>query len=133
MRFMPSAVSAVQATPLKATSRYWAANDNFIATISYADGSVASLTYTALGNKAHPKERMDVYCDGKVLLLADYKRLSTVGRPAKSWASRSQNKGQFEELKAFVDGLKSGDWPISLEDQLSASRVSFEVEKRLRI
>jgi hypothetical protein len=41
-------------------------------------------------------------------------------------------KGQLEELKALADAFKSGgQWPISLDDQLSASRVSYAVERQL--
>ena len=60
---------AVQAQAIGAESRHWAANDNFVATIGYADGSVCTLTYTALGHRDHPKERLDVY-RGRPRLLA---------------------------------------------------------------
>ena len=69
---------SVQAQAIGAESRHWAANDNFVATIGYADGSVCTLTYTALGHRDHPKERLDVYAGGRVYSLDDYKSL--VGR-----------------------------------------------------
>jgi hypothetical protein len=41
-------------------------------------------------------------------------------------------KGQFEELKALAESFKSkGQWPISLADQLSATRVSYAVQRQL--
>jgi hypothetical protein len=41
-------------------------------------------------------------------------------------------KGQLEELKALAEAFRpQGKWPISLADQLSASRVSFAVERQL--
>ena len=68
-------VEAVTAQAIRPDGTRLAANDNFVATIRYADGSVCTLTYTALGNRDHPKERMEVFADDAVLTLDDYKSL----------------------------------------------------------
>jgi predicted dehydrogenase len=124
--------TAVSAHCIAASGKQWRHNDNFVATISYSDGSVCTLTYTALGERSYPKERMDLFCDGKVLSLDDYKALDVVGVRAAGWRSLTRNKGQLEELEALSACLREGaPWPISLEEQLDATRVSFEVERRL--
>jgi predicted dehydrogenase/threonine dehydrogenase-like Zn-dependent dehydrogenase len=120
----------VHARTVVPASDYWRRDDNFVATIRYADGSVCTLTYTSMGAKSFPKERADVFVDGKVLLLDDYKQLSVTGAKG-GWKALTIEKGQLEELKALASALKQGSWPISLKDQLSASRVSFAVEKQL--
>ena len=113
-------------------SRQWHPSDNFSATISYADGSVCSLMYTSVGSKSFPKECMDIFADGKVISLTDYKSLSISGGKYKGWSSMAQEKGQFEELKALADCLlHQQDWPIPLEQQLQATRISFEVERQI--
>jgi predicted dehydrogenase len=125
----PAEISAHCISP---SGKQWYRNDNFVATISYADGSVCTLTYTALGHRNYPKERMDVFCDGKVLALDDYKTLDVAGARGRGWRSMTQNKGQLEELEALAACLREGaPWPISLEEQLDATRISFEVERRL--
>src|SRR4029078_4679265 len=58
-----SRVSDVSAHAIKPRTGYYSSQDNFVTTIRFEDGSVASLTYTALGSTEHPKERMDVYVD----------------------------------------------------------------------
>jgi predicted dehydrogenase/threonine dehydrogenase-like Zn-dependent dehydrogenase len=123
-------VHAVAAQP---ANERWARNDNFVATISYSDGSACSLTYTALGDKSHPKERMDVYADGCVFTLDDYKSASVAGgRNLKPWSSSSPQKGQFEELVALSDALRgAAPWPIDLVSLLRTSRISFEVEQQI--
>jgi predicted dehydrogenase/threonine dehydrogenase-like Zn-dependent dehydrogenase len=121
----------VEAQAIAPASPYWHRNDNFVATIRYADGSVCSLTYTALGDKSFPKERMEIFCDGMVVSLDDYRSLSVAGRRAKGWNSRSTQKGQFEELIALADALRTDAWPITLEDQLRTTRISFEVERQI--
>ncbi len=121
----------VTAASIKPSGRL-AANDNFTATISYGDGSICTLTYTALGAKEHPKERMEVYADGRVLTLEDYRSLTTSGGKAPLWSSRTIDKGHRQELEALADCLLRGKpWPISLAEQLQATRISFDVESRL--
>lgn len=109
-------------------SGQWRRDDNFVATVEYADGSVCSLTYTALGNKVHPKEQMEIFCGANVLVLDDYKKLSVAGS-RKGWSGATIQKGQFEELEALATALRGGgDWPISLDDQIATTRLSFAVQ-----
>ncbi len=118
----------VQAATINANGKQWGNNDNFIATISYDDGSVCSLTYTALGDKEFPKEQMDIFYDGKVLSLNDYQELKVSGLKRGGWSSKSTQKGQFEELVALAEGIKEQRWPISFQDQVDVTRVSLKVE-----
>jgi len=125
-------VEAVNAYSITPSSKQWARNDNFVATLKYADGSVCTLTYTALGDKSYPKERMEVFADGRVLTMDDYKSVTVHGGKHKGWSSAAMQKGQLEELDALsATLLKGAAWPISLEEQLQASRVSLQVEHQI--
>lgn len=127
-----AAHTGVAVSAIRPPGPQWAHNDNFVATVSYEDGSVCSLTYTALGDKSHPKERMEVFADGRVLTLDDYKAFSVCGGRHKPWSSAAVQKGQLEELQALADTLVLGKpWPIPLDQLICASRISFEVEARL--
>ena len=48
-------VTGISAQAIKPATAHYGRNDNFVATLSFADGSVANLIYTALGHKAVPK------------------------------------------------------------------------------
>ena len=123
-------VESISAHSITPSSEQWAKNDNFIATIKYTDGSVCSLTYTALGDKSYPKERLDIFADGKVIVMDDYKSVSIHGGKHKGWSSKAIKKGQLEELEVLGKKLLKGSaWPIPLKDQLQATRMGFEVEK----
>ena len=125
-------VISVSAAAINPAGKQWARNDNFVATISYSDGSVCNLTYTALGDKSHSKERMDIYADGKVISMDDYKDLTIAGGRYKGWSSQAMQKGQFEELEALANCLlKGGEWPVPLQQQISATQTSFEIEKQI--
>lgn len=122
-------VEAVSAFSINPSSPQWGRDDNFTATVKYKDGSVCSLTYTALGAKSHPKERMDVYCDGRVYSLDDYRLLTVDGIKHSGWKSRTQEKGHYEELVAFAKCLtKGGPWPIPLDRQISSTGISLTVD-----
>lgn len=128
-----SAVERVDAQAARATSQHWLANDNFVASIGYADGSVCSLTYTAFGHRDHPKERMEVFADGAVASLDDYRSLVIHGPQPRKWHARTVQKGHLEELAALADCVSTGGpWPIPLDQQISAMRVAFAVEQRIR-
>jgi predicted dehydrogenase len=123
--------TSVQAQAIGSANAHWAGNDNFVATIGYADGSVCTLTYTALGHRDHSKERLDVFAGGSVLSLDDYKTLTVDGGGA-GWRSTTVKKGHVEELEALARALATGGpWPIPLEQQLQATRISFAVERQL--
>jgi predicted dehydrogenase/threonine dehydrogenase-like Zn-dependent dehydrogenase len=125
-------VTAVSARAVGADGRRLARSDNFVATIAYDDGSVCALTYTALGNREHAKERMDVFADGVVLTLDDYRELGVAG-PGRGWSAGRPDKGHLAELEALAHSLRDGGpWPITLEEQLRASRIALAVEAQLR-
>jgi predicted dehydrogenase len=126
-------LASVHAASISPTNARWAINDNFVATVSYKDGSVTTLTYTAMGDREYPKERMDIYADGKVICMDDYKSVTVAGAKQKGWRSAIMQKGHLEELEALASALKSGSaWPISLAQQLQATRISFLVEDAIR-
>jgi predicted dehydrogenase/threonine dehydrogenase-like Zn-dependent dehydrogenase len=127
-----SRVHSIQAASIDPPGKQWNRNDNFVTTIHYEDGSLCSLTYTALGNSSFPKERMEIFADGKVFSLDDYKELTISGGKLKGWRSVTSDKGHFHELTALGEALQNGtEWPISLEDQVQATRTSFEVERQI--
>jgi hypothetical protein len=125
-------VTKIQASAIVPKSGYYSASDNFVTNIAFEDGSVATLTYTALGTSEFPKETMDIFVDGKVISLDDYRRMSVAGFKQKPLATRASDKGQKEELAAFARAAKGEiDWPIPLWQQLQATRISFEVDRLL--
>lgn len=122
----------VHAFSIDPASDHWAKNDNFIATIKYNNGSIATLTYTALGDKNYPKEKMEIFCDGNVLVMDDYKSLKVFGMKCDGWSAKTAQKGQLQELKMLAESLATGGvWPISLEEQIQATRIAFEVERQI--
>jgi predicted dehydrogenase/threonine dehydrogenase-like Zn-dependent dehydrogenase len=127
-----SKVLSVDAKAIKPSTAYYIRSDNFITTMTFEDGSLANLTYTALGSKDYPKERMDIFVDGKVLFLDDYKKLLVLGAKVKGIESKFSDKGQKEELVTFACFIQNGgEWPIPLWQQIQATEIALMVENLL--
>lgn len=84
-----------------------------------------------MGAKGFPKETCEVFFDGQVLILNDYKEVVHYSAKSKKIYNCS-GKGHLEELEALAACLKgSKAWPITLEEQISATGISFKVEELL--
>jgi len=126
-------VKNVDVKPIRTKSAYYSENDNFVAAIQFEDGSVANLIYTALGSSTYPKEKMELFFDGKVLLLDNYKTLTINASKKPVVNTKVIDKGHKEELVAFANTiLNGGEWPIPLWQQIQATEISFKVEERIR-
>ncbi|MCO7610386.1 bi-domain-containing oxidoreductase [Pseudomonas chlororaphis] len=123
----------VEATAIGGSAGGIRRNENFSATIRYSDGSVATLLYTSLGSPSHSKERMDIYTDGKVLSLDDYRAVTVAGDSAKRWVSATPQKGQHEELLALMDAISTGALDEqNIRSQLATTRLALTIEQQLQ-
>lgn len=116
-------VCALAAQPATA---HLSSADNVATTLRYSDGSVATLLYTALGAVDYPKEELEIYSDGKVLVLDDFKALRVYGAKAAGWQSAVMDKGHLAELESFaryVQGQQAT--PIALADLIETTKISF--------
>lgn len=108
-------------------------DDKVMITLSFADGSCGAIHYLANGHKALPKERLEVFCNGKVLQLDNFRKLKGFGWKAfKKQNLHRQNKGQSECVQAFVDAIsQEGVAPISFDEILEVSRITIDVADSL--
>ena len=122
----------IQTHAMVPKTAYYSQHDNFVTSISFSDGSVATLTYTALGSSGYPKEHLEIFVDGKVLMMEDYKKLTIHGSKAKGKENRTVDKGHKAELDVFAQAVRQGgNWPIPLWQQIQAMEIAFNVEKQI--
>ena len=130
-RFLAGApAQSIDAAAIDPRDLPYARSDNFAATITYGDGSVASLVYTALGPKSGlGKEHITVFCDGEAFIVDDFKKLTKAGDGSVLWQSGEADKGHFEELSRFGDAIAtSGAAPIPFEELVETSAVALSIE-----
>lgn len=97
--------------------------------LGYADGSIATIHYYANGEKSFPKERVEVFCAGRILQLDNFRSLNGHGWPGfKSFKTRKQAKGHREEMQGLLDSISMGKpVPIPLSETLETMRISLEL------
>lgn len=96
--------------------------------LSFADGSIGTVHYLANGHKSFPKERLEIFCAGRVLQLDNFRKLKGFGWPDfKKIGLWRQDKGQQGCIEAFIDAVKSGGAPpIPFEEIVEVTRVSLK-------
>ena len=107
--------------------------DSVALTLEMADGSVGTIHYLANGDKRFPKERIEVFCGGKVLQLDNFRRLRGWGWPGFTRMNLwRQDKGQRQCAAAFLAAIRSGGAaPVPLDEVIEVSRVSIELQQML--
>jgi predicted dehydrogenase/threonine dehydrogenase-like Zn-dependent dehydrogenase len=117
---------SVSAQSLPDDSRYQ--EDNVMLTFTYPDGSVGSVIYLANGDKAFPKERVEVFVGGKVAVLDDFRNLELVtqGNRQVIRSPLRQDKGHRTEWEAFSHAIiTGGSPPIPYEQLFGVTEATF--------
>jgi predicted dehydrogenase len=126
-----AAVRAVTAQPIDPHGSAYLRNDNFSASVSYEDGTVATLTYTAMGPKALGKERIEIFGDGEAYVVEDFKRLVKGSDGATLWEAREPDKGHATEIGLVAQALRTGVPPIPFDELVETTALSLHVEDLL--
>lgn len=123
----------VSAQGLPGLGRYQ--EDNVIMDFKFPDGSLGSLFYLANGDKSFSKERVEVYCGGRVGVLDDFRALELVkdGHRQRKISRLRQDKGHLGEWQAFVRSLlEGGSPPIPYAHLFGVVRASLAALRSLR-
>jgi predicted dehydrogenase len=123
---------AVSAVGLPDGGRY--RQDNVTITLRYPDGSVGTVSYLANGDKSFPKERVEVFCGGRVATLDDFRALELVrdGKRETVRSRLSQDKGHAAAWKAFLEAVRAGGAPtIPYEQLLGVTAATFAAVEAL--
>jgi predicted dehydrogenase len=127
----PTRVFAMNADPHKSPLL----TDNLSVQLAFPDGSVATIVYSAAGDTAYPKERIEVFCAGRVMVSDDFRRLSlTEGGRTHTSRSQRADKGHEAEMKAFLDlaaGLPSRE--LTFAECVSSMAATFKVIESLTV
>jgi predicted dehydrogenase len=103
--------------------------------ISFADGSLATIVYTALGDTGFSKELIECYKGGAVCSIEDFRKLLIVsdGKIAIKKSSLSQDKGHKAQIDAFVSDVISGTPTVDEQSLIDSSAATLAVLDSLRL
>ncbi len=107
--------------------------DNVSMTFTFPDGSIGVVDYLANGDKSHPKERLEVFCEGLIAVLDDYVSLTTIKDGKKSVQSGAQDKGWKAEMAAFAESIRGGgEAPIPYDQLIGVTQSTFAAVESIR-
>jgi polar amino acid transport system substrate-binding protein len=102
--------------------------------VKLGDGSIANINYFATGDRAFPKERIEVYGDGRVAVLEDFRTLE-MWRDGKRKTSRrlAQDKGFDQELSSFLQSVSAGgEMPIAWRSIVLTTLTTLRIVDALK-
>ena len=104
-------------------------SDKVSFTLHFADGSMGTVHYLANGHKSFPKERLEVFCMGRILRLDNFRSLRGYGWPNFSKMNLwQQDKGNAACVTAFVEAIHKGSpSPIPFSELVEVTRTCFDI------
>jgi predicted dehydrogenase/threonine dehydrogenase-like Zn-dependent dehydrogenase len=133
LRFLTgSPITGFQATSMSRASGV--KDDKASITLRFEDGSIGTVHYLANGHKSFQKERVEVFAGGRILQLANYRKLRGFGWPRFNRMNLwRQNKGQKECAAAFVRAVEAGaETPVPFAEAIEVSRAAIEIAASLQ-
>jgi polar amino acid transport system substrate-binding protein len=133
MQFFTNAVPVkVYAECIQSNNEKLKLDDNIAIIVKFSDGSVGNLTYAANGDKALPKEHIEIFGSGKAAVINDFHDGNLYSNN-KSKSLKSSGKGHHQEVKAFLTALNEGkDAPISFYSICLTTLTTFKIIDSLK-
>ena len=109
-------------------------DDNVALSLRFADGSIGTIVYTAAGDSGLPKEYLEVFGEGRVAILENFRTLRLVrGGRTRRVRSANQDKGFHEEIRRYLESLRTGGpLPIPFEQSAATTRATLAALESLR-
>ena len=135
MRFLAGAkITSVQARRMGNSPGVDITEDKAAIILGFEDGSIGTIHYYSNGASSFPKERIEVFAEGKVLQLDNFRKLKGFGwkgfNKMNLW---QQDKGQKACPKVFLDSIANGKpAPINADEIFEVTKVSIDISEQLR-
>ena len=106
---------------------------NFTASCRFADGTLATLTYTTLGSRRLPKEHVEAFLGDEVVVIEDFRAVRVYSSGMRLRRRHACDKGIRREWEAFHETcVHGGSPPISLEVLRSVTEATFRIQSATR-
>ena len=125
-------IKTVQAAAAKA---FRGACEDLTVSLNFADGSLVTIAYTALGDQAYSKELIEAFAGGTVININDFRALTVTagGKQSNIGRTTEQDKGHAAELRAFAEAVASGGLaPVSEAELVQSSFATIAVLESLQ-
>ena len=102
--------------------------------LEFADGSIGTIHYFANGSRKVPKERFEVYSEGRTAVIENFRGVRSFGfKGLKSKRLWSQQKGHAECMDAFLRAVRGEDVAVpSWEEVRNVTRATVLAREAVR-
>ena len=101
-------------------------DDKMSINLAFADGSIGTVHYWANGPKSYPKERVELFSEGRVAVIDNWRKLHGYNWKSLPKLSTRQDKGHKAEVAAFFQRLRDGGPPLIAFSELEqVTQASF--------
>ena len=109
-------------------------DENVVNSIRMKDGSTATIVYTAIGDRAFPRERVEIFRSRSVCLIDNFKEASFVHRGStKRKRKMSIDRGVANELKVWFDVLTGkARPPVLFTEYAYTTMTTFQILESLK-
>lgn len=99
--------------------------ENLVLSLSFNDGSLASIIYNTIGEAETIKEYIEIESEGSTIKLFDFREMHIIksGRISKTKDRMRTDKGHKEELIDFVNNIKRNNNPF--KEYIKTTRITF--------
>jgi len=128
-----SLINRVYAERISADNSSIINNDNIVVTLHTNDGSVATLTYSASGNRSFPREQVDIHIGGNTIMINDYRNTHFALKSGiRNLKTANQDMGYQQELQHFINICKGSEQPLlSFNEIMNSTMAAFKIEESL--
>jgi len=106
-------------------------DDNLCIQIKFKNGSIGNITYIANGDKAMPKEQLEIFGGNKCFVIDDFKK-GILYSDNKMKTIANSGKGHKQEVEAFINSIKEGlTSPIEFESIIYTTLTTFKIHDSL--
>lgn len=108
--------------------------EDLTVTLRFADGSLATIVYTTLGDTSFSKELVEVYKGATVCQIQNFREFTTVvDGKSSTKKTMTQDKGHSAQIKAWIDGVLSGTPPVDEQSLIDSSLATILILDSLRL
>lgn len=106
--------------------------DTLAVTLSFGDGSVVTIAYSALGDSAMGKERVEIMGEAGAAVLDDFRELRLLRGGAEKVVRAARDKGHTAEIARFLDACRTGRPAQPLDELIAVMSATFRVRDLVR-
>lgn len=133
MRFyVGSKIISYTASKTKKYEKDYDDEDNYSINLMFEDGSIATIHYFSNGASSYPKEKIELFSEGRILSLDNFRKLK--GHGWKNFSSMNlfnQDKGQKNCIRDFLASLNTKEALIHPDEIFEISKISMEISRSL--